>query len=832
MLSLGLVKVRAVDHDGDGMSDVWERAYEAESLDPSGDEDGDCFTNLQESIAWTDPFSARSKLELDLVAEGGGLVLEWRENEGVAYDVEASVDLTSWTTITSFQTTLPQPGGQTGETVDVWAPWLGGSQQLDPLWGLEHGFFLAAAAGPDFAMGADPDIDELTNLLESYAGIDPFDGNSRITASLLHTGAHLRIQWHGSDGSLRYQLQMPLAFEFFGEFDPGATGWVAFGSALGDYYGAEPDHRTGAFRIESFVPGEARTHESADFPEEMPGAPGVGIDPNQAVQFGTDPDGNSYFWWHGLDGNHYVVKMRVRLGDWYWGRAGSIATHQPGASNASYFRISAVAPADPTILTAAEWSMLTSGPHASEDWDSDRIPNKWEVDNQLDPMDPTDAVEDPDGDVLNNYEEYLDDRDPRVADTQTVHITCITTSSTDEGWRLERERWDLEDGWVELETVADEFQTITQVDHEFGERYRYTVVPGYTGAEIPTTQFDPHGDPATVYWQEEWYTPEFFEQSAGGKIAKAGGPPAAGSSSTPTYPTSPPPPPPISSAVRIFQTFLPRLNLPPCLLHNNNRDEYKPGGAGADFEDESLMMKHPLTGADTGVLMFNDLMTGTRRAPLLYVSPAAGTILQSPETDFRIVLNTPLPNETGRLRFHALRHRLTGKPLLSGQEVVMGPDVNLAGDFLVLAGQYYGWELFVEGIAEGLAPYSLEWRFDGSLYRVWSAETDVLARQLAFDDNLSTAEGFGKWSIGGRCGPEIAVTNTSDSGPGQDLVEGSLRWALEAPENAGPKRITFSTLQGGDGNISLKGPLNITEPFVTIEGQTAPGWGSVCATKG
>jgi len=74
------------------------------------------------------------------------------------------------------------------------------------------------------------------------------------------------------------------------------------------------------------------------------------------------------------------------------------------------------------------------------------------------------------------------------------------------------------------------------------------------------------------------------------------------------------------------------------------------------------------------------------------------------------------------------------------------------------------------------------------------------------------AEGFGASTPGGRGGRVLAVTRLDDSGPG------TLRAAIEAP---GPRIIVFRT----GGLITLAKPLRITEPFVTIAGQTAPGDG-------
>ena len=81
------------------------------------------------------------------------------------------------------------------------------------------------------------------------------------------------------------------------------------------------------------------------------------------------------------------------------------------------------------------------------------------------------------------------------------------------------------------------------------------------------------------------------------------------------------------------------------------------------------------------------------------------------------------------------------------------------------------------------------------------------------------AEGYGSETPGGRGGRVIAVTTLTDGGPG------SLREAVTAP---GPRTIVFRVA----GEIRLKSHLRVTEPFVTIAGQTAPGTGIVIRDAG
>jgi len=74
------------------------------------------------------------------------------------------------------------------------------------------------------------------------------------------------------------------------------------------------------------------------------------------------------------------------------------------------------------------------------------------------------------------------------------------------------------------------------------------------------------------------------------------------------------------------------------------------------------------------------------------------------------------------------------------------------------------------------------------------------------------AEGGGKYSFGGRGGRVIVVTNLNDDGVG------SLRWACE---QGGARIVVFNVA----GIIRLKTPLMVRAPYITIEGQTAPGDG-------
>ena len=103
---------------------------------------------------------------------------------------------------------------------------------------------------------------------------------------------------------------------------------------------------------------------------------------------------------------------------------------------------------------------------------------------------------------------------------------------------------------------------------------------------------------------------------------------------------------------------------------------------------------------------------------------------------------------------------------------------------------------------------SLRLLVPGLLWLFATANSAAL-QQLAFPG----ADGYGRYSVGGRGGKVYVVTTLEDN-PDQPQP-GSLRYAIEQP---GARFITFAV----SGIIRLQAPLAINEGFVTVAGQTSP----------
>lgn len=91
-----------VDHDSNGLSDVFEFVYFNGLADPLGDGDGDGVSNYEESIWGTDPTNAVSAVTGPVARVVGRTVeLSWPMAAYRSYELRASDDLLMWRTVAS-----------------------------------------------------------------------------------------------------------------------------------------------------------------------------------------------------------------------------------------------------------------------------------------------------------------------------------------------------------------------------------------------------------------------------------------------------------------------------------------------------------------------------------------------------------------------------------------------------------------------------------------------------------------------------------------------------------------------------------------------------------
>ncbi|MGI8436367.1 MAG: thrombospondin type 3 repeat-containing protein, partial [Chthoniobacterales bacterium] len=149
-----------VDLNGNGMSDVWEQYFQAASLNPTVDTDGDGQSNLAESRAGTNPFDATSVFKVTQVSvAGGNVTLKWTTTAGQRYQVQTTANLVA-------------PTWQ-----DLGTPFVGTGAVMTASFGLSNGeqqkYFRITVSS------LDSDSDGVTDWEEIIAGLEP---------SYAHTG--------------------------------------------------------------------------------------------------------------------------------------------------------------------------------------------------------------------------------------------------------------------------------------------------------------------------------------------------------------------------------------------------------------------------------------------------------------------------------------------------------------------------------------------------------------------------------------------------------------------------------------------------------------------
>lgn len=125
-------------------------------------------------------------------------------------------------------------------------------------------------------------------------------------------------------------------------------------------------------------------------------------------------------------------------------------------------------------------------------------------------------------------------------------------------------------------------------------------------------------------------------------------------------------------------------------------------------------------------------------------------------------------------------------------------------------------EYRTDSIFQAERPILLEWERKGKPYIPWASRPTDLPQ--ASIPAFPGAEGGGEFTTGGRGGKVYVVTSLADSGPG------TLRWACE---QVGPRIVVFNVA----GIIHLKSPIIVKAPYISIEGQSAPGDGICVAGR-
>ena len=118
LLFCASVRAGIIDQNGNGLDDVWETVFHASGLNPLADDDGDGFSNFQESVAGTDPRDPNSHPPTVAVSVGSGTVtLTWGSVAGKQYRVQTSPSLGAGAAWTFLGTPVTGTGGNVSAMV-------------------------------------------------------------------------------------------------------------------------------------------------------------------------------------------------------------------------------------------------------------------------------------------------------------------------------------------------------------------------------------------------------------------------------------------------------------------------------------------------------------------------------------------------------------------------------------------------------------------------------------------------------------------------------------------------------------------------------------------
>lgn len=106
LLAAPALPALAWDANGDGMSDVFAALHGLPAGSANADPDGDGATNVQESLAGTNPLQANSRFTaLSEPAAAGAIKISWAGVTAKRYQLQVTTDLATWT-----DTGTPQTG--------------------------------------------------------------------------------------------------------------------------------------------------------------------------------------------------------------------------------------------------------------------------------------------------------------------------------------------------------------------------------------------------------------------------------------------------------------------------------------------------------------------------------------------------------------------------------------------------------------------------------------------------------------------------------------------------------------------------------------------------